>query len=158
LISREAKLIDAIESCINKRKENAATFKDLFPRDTVVVDGWTEDCWGLRDWFNGVGNPRQLNVRRRVRSSAENGQIELLEIVEWPPGGENSNFRLRFAHMAEWNWHVKKSASLSSAARQTILDEYELLDGASLVSSRSRDSLCSQEDARRYATRDPYAP
>jgi hypothetical protein len=159
-ISRDGKsLKSALAACESRELgAGAATFKHVFPRDTVVVDGWTEDCWGLRDWFNSVGNPRQLNVRRRIRSCTENGQIELREIVEWPPGGENSNFRLRFAHLAEWNWHGKKSASVSSAARQTILDEADLLDSASLISNRSLDSLCSQEDARRYATRDSDAP
>ena len=150
-MSREAKLIDAIESCIKKTTGNAATYKDLFPRDTVVVDGWTADCWVLRDWFNSVGNPRQLTVRRRIRKVVEKGLIKaVFETVKWPPLGEYSNFRLRFANMPDWGWHLKKSSSVPAEIRQSIVEQSELHEAATMVSHHSMRTISETSDSVDY--------
>jgi len=75
--------------------------KQLLPRDTVVVDGWTKDWWGLRDWFNPLGNPRQLGVRCKIRSEIADNGLEVDEEVHWPPALGNSYFRLRYAHLTQ---------------------------------------------------------
>jgi hypothetical protein len=80
--------------------------KQLLPRDTVVVDGWTKDWWGLRDWFNPLCNPRQLTVRRRIKKEIADNGLRFNEWVKWPPAPENSYFRLRYAHLTQMNQNL----------------------------------------------------
>ena len=95
LISRHKKQL--IGGCLALAKNGRG--KRLLPRDTVVVDGWTKDWWGLRNWFNPLGNARQLAVRQSIRNEIADNGIQFREIVSWPPFAENSYFRLRYAHL-----------------------------------------------------------
>jgi len=99
LISRQKK--ELIQGC-EQLAENGRG-KQLLPRDTVVVDGWTKDWWGLRDWFNPLGNTRQLAVRQSIRKEIANNGLFIHEFVRWPPAPENSYFRLRYAHLTQMN-------------------------------------------------------
>jgi hypothetical protein len=96
MVSRDAEKMKSCFRSLSNRKAD-------FPRDTVVVDGWTLDCWGLRDWFNPACNARQLYVRQKIRGCVKNDECGLPELVEWPPPAGFANFRLRFAHMADWS-------------------------------------------------------
>jgi hypothetical protein len=99
LISRHKQQL--IDGCRELAKNGRG--KGLLPRDTVVVDGWTKDWWGLRDWFNPLGNTRQLAVRRKIRAEIADHGLEVDEEVNWPPFPENSYFRLRYAHLTQMN-------------------------------------------------------
>lgn len=113
MISRDA---EKMNFCL----KGGAKTKTDYPRDTVVVDGWTLDCWGLRDWFNPVCNPRQLYHRVRIRGCAEEGRIEFDEQVRWPPPAEFANFRLRFAHMADWSCNVMTLNKQKDSVRRLV--------------------------------------
>ena len=95
-------LIDACFAC----KGQSGNYKNKFPKDTWVVDGWTRDWWQLRSWTNSKCNLRQLAVRIKIRRAIKSGRIALNEIVTWPPQSTLAWFRIRFAHLAALDWDM----------------------------------------------------
>ena len=95
-------LINAVNAC-NGQPGN---YKNKFPKDTWVVDGWTRDWWQLRSWTNSICNPRQLVVRAKIRNAIKSGKIYLNEQVTWPPQSTLAWFRIRFAHLAALDWDM----------------------------------------------------
>lgn len=95
-------LINAVDACYGQ----PGNYKNKFPKDTWVVDGWTRDWWQLRSWTNSICNPRQLVVRAKIRNAIKSGRIVLNEIVTWPPQSTLAWFRIRFAHLAALDWDM----------------------------------------------------
>jgi hypothetical protein len=58
-----------------------------WPKDVVVVDGWTSDWYPIQHPYNAIlgtaANPFQLYVRKKVQAAAT--QVTVKEELEWPP-------------------------------------------------------------------------